>query len=184
MGENKLRLRDDGLAELVPGQAMPEELPQLPGQEIIRVDWPAHSGFVPRSLSCDPAGTLLVISDDFMIFAGRLHDERGHGDGPAAASATFKAGEKLAVSFEPVPPCHDVEGNELKDIGVACPNMDPSGCRVLALLAYRQQLAECPISSEGHSSIESEQEVTGLALPAAAPAKSPGQNLTKWTISD
>lgn len=181
----KLGLRSDGQPELMPGQPLPSELPQLPGREAIRVDWPAHSGFVPRSLSCDPAGTLLVVSDDFMVFSGRLHDERGKGEETATeASATYRSGEKLAVSFEPIPPCRDVEGNELKDIGVACPDMDPNGCRVLALLAYKQQLAECPISSSAAAPIEAEEHISGFNLPAEAPPKSSGGKLTKWTVSD
>ena len=74
---------------------------------------------VNRSLSCDPSGTQLVVSDDFMIFAGRLHDAGvAVSNGPLAASGRDQPGEKLAVSFEPVPPCRALEGSELKDIGI------------------------------------------------------------------
>jgi hypothetical protein len=137
----------DSLPELVPGYALPEELVELPKGEVISVDWPTHSGFVPRSLSCDPSGTQLVVSDDFMIFAGRLHDAGvAMSRGPLEASEGYEPGEKLAVSFEPVPPCRELEGSELKDIGIGCPDQDPSACRVLVLLAYGQHLAECPLT--------------------------------------
>lgn len=139
-----------GLPELIPEYEGREDIPALPEGELVKVDWPSHSGFVPRSLSCDPSGNQLVVADDLGVYTGLLSPSvalravaaiAGVGSSggvddlqarrldamPSAAEATkelnvVRRGSKqpAAVSFERVPPCTALEGQALKDIGVVC----------------------------------------------------------------
>jgi len=109
-------------------------LPLLLGGERIQVRWPSHAGFVPRSLSCDTAGSQLVISDDFALYVGAF-DLGGNLAVPANGSVAFKR----------MPPCSVLDGQELQDIGVGCHGAEQSLCRVFVLHAQGRRISECQL---------------------------------------
>jgi len=115
--------------------AKPAALPMLLGGEPIQVRWPSHAGFVPRSLSCSPAGSQLVISDDFALYVGEL-------DLRETLPATHA---NLSVAFMRMPPCSALDGHELQDIGVSCQNAKHPSCRVYVLHDEGRRISECKL---------------------------------------
>jgi len=114
--------------------------PLLVDGELIEVRWPSHAGFMPRSLSCSPTGSQLVISDDFALFIGELELRERRTVGSANAS----------VAFVRMPPCSVLDGQELQDIGVGCHSAEQRLCHVFVLHAQGQRISECqlPVSEE------------------------------------
>eukprot|EP00929_Paragymnodinium_shiwhaense_P060970 TRINITY_DN30439_c0_g2_i1.p1 TRINITY_DN30439_c0_g2~~TRINITY_DN30439_c0_g2_i1.p1 ORF type:complete len:1124 (-),score=219.66 TRINITY_DN30439_c0_g2_i1:96-3467(-) len=158
-------------------EAMDEELerlhmasmPFLAGGEIIPTVWPSHAGFQPRSLSCDPAGRALVVTDDFGVYTAQLglqsvRQLRGSGAAvqrqlvaapnaaaDTAAASTRDAQQQLALEavFHRVLPCTALEGQTLNDVAVTCPNSDDvASCHVLVLHSHGKKLTECPLAAE------------------------------------
>jgi len=125
-------------------------LPAFAEGEEVRVSWPRGSSFTPRSLSCDPLGKQLVVSDDFGVYSGQLskvqnadvlgteHMERRLGSQESVAP-------ELSAEFSRVLPCTALEGQAVKDIGVVCSKGQPSDCKVLVLHGRGHRLAECPL---------------------------------------
>eukprot|EP00440_Ansanella_granifera_P032523 gb/GFBE01035287.1/.p1 GENE.gb/GFBE01035287.1/~~gb/GFBE01035287.1/.p1 ORF type:complete len:1123 (+),score=215.77 gb/GFBE01035287.1/:1-3369(+) len=157
----------DGLPELIP-EIVVEDFPTLPEGDLIAVDWPYHSGFVPRSLSSDPSGTRLVVANDIGVYVGQIREiedpafEVGLSAKQALASERrLRGGQKQSLrsvgfaKFHRVPPCNALEGQAIQDISVACEPEDLSRCRVVVLHAKGHHLAECPLGdlnddSEGY----------------------------------
>ena len=151
----------DGLPELMPEYVSRADLPSLPEGSLLDVDWPMHTGFVPRALSSDPTGTMFVVADDLGVYAGRL--ARGTASIADVAGAASSAGSAMAVAarglleaspqkvsgsvrFQHVPPCSALEGQALKDVSVVCGGDMFDDCRVVVLHARGRRLAECPLA--------------------------------------
>mmetsp|Transcript_13505 Transcript_13505/g.28132 ORF Transcript_13505/g.28132 Transcript_13505/m.28132 type:complete len:1165 (+) Transcript_13505:2-3496(+) len=183
----------DGLPELIPEYSSHRDLPALPEGKLVSVNWPTHSGFVPRSLSCDPSGTQLVVADDLGVYAGRLTVAATPPDGPATTRvlSAAKARSSAAVSFQRVPPCTALEGQALKDIGVVCPEgargtQEQDACRVVVLHARGRRLAECPLPAQGEAAAVEDLEdirARSLAVAASLASAAPARPSKTWTIS-
>jgi len=119
-------------------------LPLLVGGERIQVRWPSHAGFVPRSLSCNMAGSQLVISDDFALYVGDL--EFAGTDPPWRPGTRPAATIHSSVAFKRMPPCSVLDGQELQDIGVGCHGAGLSSeCYVFVLHAQGRRISECQL---------------------------------------
>lgn len=151
----------DGLPQLIAGPSL-DAMPELPESQLLSVTWPSHSGFVPRSLSCDPSGQQLVVADDFGVYTGQLIAEKS----VAARSRRLAEAESLVVQFQRVPPCTALEGQALKDIGVVCSRDQPAECRVVVLHSRGRRLAECPLPDLRQPSATA---AAGLPLVVAQP---------------
>eukprot|EP00435_Cladocopium_sp_Y103_P027025 s2000_g6.t1 len=81
--------RPDGLPELIPMVSHRKDLHSLLQGHPIHVQWPLKSGLKPRTLSCDPAGKVLVVADDLGVYAGQVTREA----------------DVAKVRFDRVPPC-------------------------------------------------------------------------------
>lgn len=137
----------NGLPMLVPVIEDPKKLDLLPGNgEVLSVTWPSHASFVPRALTANTDGSLLVVADDFNIYAGvlpghatsrRLRDVAGH------------------IQLDRVHACKALAGNSLKDVAIVCAHEQPSLCRLLVIVGRGKQLIECPLNSEGTSHVKS-----------------------------
>jgi len=149
--ERKLQHHAEGFskAEQAPNEDF-TKMDALVGGEFVAVTWPTHSGFIPRALTCDPTGTLLVVGDDFGIYASRVIQAvtsnpgppvkpprtltvggGGEGlslDGTPAKAASSQADtnavsqkrQQLFATFLSQPPCNALEGHGLEDVGLAC----------------------------------------------------------------
>jgi len=95
---------------------------------------------MPRSLSCSPTGSQLVISDDFALYVGELELRESRPASPKNAS----------VAFVRMPPCSVLDGQELQDIGVGCHGTEQRMCHVFVLHTQGQHISECqlPVSEE------------------------------------
>jgi len=121
--------------ESLQGEALSQHsryLPLLPEGELMQTEWPRHSSFTPRALSCDTTGNNLIVSDDFGIYSSVLGGDR-------------RRLSPEIVRFERAPHCTAVEGQALTDIGVVCPH--EASCHVLVLHARGAQVSECPLES-------------------------------------
>lgn len=145
-----------------------ESIPGLAEGEVLKAEWPSHSGFVPHSLSCDPTGRFLVVADDLGVYSGRLawsaaKEKEDHSpstdvavaartllDTPAEKGLVASGGKApkqvLGVEFERLAPCNALEGQALKDVSVVCtgPPLEQT-CRVVVLHAHGRRLAQCPL---------------------------------------
>lgn len=109
--------------------------------DIVNVNWPSHSGFAPRSLSCDSKTcTKLVVSDDLAVYAGDLHPML---IGQAVGRLLE---ESPSVSFRRLPSCVPLEGQALKDVGIVCSGDNEQECHIVVLHARGLRLAQCPLS--------------------------------------
>eukprot|EP00931_Biecheleriopsis_adriatica_P054450 TRINITY_DN32047_c0_g1_i1.p1 TRINITY_DN32047_c0_g1~~TRINITY_DN32047_c0_g1_i1.p1 ORF type:complete len:1145 (-),score=197.74 TRINITY_DN32047_c0_g1_i1:69-3503(-) len=137
VSEAMVGTRPDGLPELIPWT---KKLPELGKGQLMDVDWPFDSGFIPRSVCSDPSGTKLAVADDLGVFAGRVIEEEVHMDGVEPSMVAH-------VHFRRVPPCTALEGQAIQDISVTCEPDDLSRCRLVVLHAKGHHLAECPLQS-------------------------------------
>jgi len=153
-------------------------LPKMRKGETILVEWPTHLGFVPRALSCDPSGEIIVVADDLALFSGRVvradkdvqiddarirsvqhipvlateaqrvQKERVSTSRPVAVNPLISH-RPLTLHFTRVEAqCALLDGHELNDVSVICTDK-PFWCRVLVLYDRGRRLAECPLSNEG-----------------------------------
>lgn len=138
-----------GLPMLVPVIEDPRKLDLLPGEgQVLGVTWPGQASFVPRALTVDAAGSLLVVADDFNIYAGKLPKS---GDG-SPRHLRERAGH---VTLEGVDACRALAGNLLKDVAVVCAKEDVHFCRLLVIVGHGKQLIECPLNSAGLGTVRS-----------------------------
>jgi len=154
--------------------------PLLPDGKLIEVRWPRHAGFMPRSLSCSPTGSQLVISDDFALYVGELELRESHPAGPNNAS----------VAFVRMAPCAVLDGEELQDIGISCHSAEQRLCHVFVLHAQGRRISECqlPLSEEKLTmgSGDGIATVDGGA-PSADTSKEDSKNMaisTSWLAKD
>eukprot|EP00913_Durusdinium_trenchii_P021993 g20666.t1 len=61
----------NGLPELIPISRHRKDLHSLLKGRRVEVQWPSVA-LRPRTLSCDPSGSLLVVADDLAVYAGRV----------------------------------------------------------------------------------------------------------------
>lgn len=158
----------DGLPELI---RIAKDVPWLPSGHLIQATWPKN--FLPRSLTCDPSGTKLVVADDLGVYFGHLMqmgmipmEQRQSLRRLVPALAAF------SVQFKRVPPCMALEGQAIQDISVACETERSEDCRVVVLHQEGRHLAECPLSPEGRK------------LQVAAMSVTEPNQPNEWQISE
>jgi len=140
-----------------------DNVPRLFGGEVLQVEWPSHSGFVPHSLSCDSTGMHLVVADDLGVYSGQLSwmvSAKASAQVAAAARTLLDVpspvvqglpgrveNQVLGVHFGHLAPCAALEGQALKDISVVCTGAAAEeSCRVVVLHARGRRLAQCPLA--------------------------------------
>ncbi|CAK9019498.1 unnamed protein product [Durusdinium trenchii] len=157
----------NGLPELIPISRHRKDLHSLLKGRRVEVQWPSVA-LRPRTLSCDPSGSLLVVADDLAVYAGRVEG----------------VDDTTKVTFDQVPPCVALEGQAVQDVSVACGHAGTAGvaseaeshCRVLVLHAKGRLLAECPLQETFRSFSDSAIQTRVAALPSSEPEE--------WQIQD
>lgn len=163
----------NGLPEIIILGSETDDLPSLAAGEIIGVDWPAHSGFEPRSLSSNPSGTQLVVADDLGVYAGRLVRVSL----PPGTIQGQDITEVSTIHFHRVPPCTALEGQALQDVAVACDLVTDSICRVVVLHSQGRHLSECPLPILDESELKNQKLITEKVWKEAS------EKVISWEIS-
>jgi len=136
----------NGLPLLVPVIEDPRKLEVLPGEgEVLSIDWPSHSSFVPRALTANAAGSLLVVADDFNIYAGQIEG----GDMVEGGLRRLRSASQSDIRLRSIRSCRALAGKALKDVALVCAKSNPMLCRLLVIVGSGKQLIECPLPSLG-----------------------------------
>eukprot|EP00405_Crypthecodinium_cohnii_P047103 CAMPEP_0206568966 /NCGR_PEP_ID=MMETSP0325_2-20121206/26153_1 /ASSEMBLY_ACC=CAM_ASM_000347 /TAXON_ID=2866 /ORGANISM="Crypthecodinium cohnii, Strain Seligo" /LENGTH=980 /DNA_ID=CAMNT_0054072457 /DNA_START=106 /DNA_END=3049 /DNA_ORIENTATION=- len=152
----------NGLPELIPVFSAPaRQIPALEGGVPLEVKWPAHSAFVPRALSSDPAGQYLIVADDFGLFSASMRDLPRK-----LLNATTQGGAEVVhpeqtVAFDTSPRCDPLEGLTFTDAAITCDSglggeggPDSQNCVALVLHAEDKAatITTCPFTRGGSAS--------------------------------
>jgi len=155
-----------GMPQLVPSVREAESLDMLPGEyEQIKVNWPRHASFLPRAMTSNPAGTELLVADDFNLYVGALMEslppappdvakvppasmEPAEGEPvPPALRGLLSASAPrgtVEINFHRATACQALEGQALRDVGIVCSQNSTSICRILVLTQRGRKIVECP----------------------------------------
>eukprot|EP00440_Ansanella_granifera_P040274 gb/GFBE01043682.1/.p1 GENE.gb/GFBE01043682.1/~~gb/GFBE01043682.1/.p1 ORF type:complete len:1139 (+),score=284.99 gb/GFBE01043682.1/:1-3417(+) len=173
-----------------------QNLAMLQGGELVNAIWPAHSGFEPRALTCDPFGKHIVVADDFGLYAGQVMEVvaaarqlRGAQGAEGELQQGGDAAQKeptIGAKFVHQPHCAAIEGHGLQDVGLACAfnGAQSRDCRALVLHDHGLRLSECGLKLAPQGSPQVSQSYAQGARPSAAAASAADDDSSpSWDIS-
>lgn len=140
------------------------------------VSWP-HPNVLPKGLSCDVKGHVLVATDGISIYASRLQEEKKEDMIVDHIPLPFRVYERVPEARFHQASCSSVLGENIQDTSIECKSKAKHACHLLVLHRNGQQIASCALNHrEGQltemnvSATISGQWLERLRLPGSATA--------------